>query len=317
MSDLRAVLVCTTASVGVVTAFARRGRAMGATRGTRLADIAEPPNLPQRSGSLGVQVLEDRDLGRVPVVDGGRLVGDRACGRAASAGGDEPPPRRLSSRCRRRARRRLRFGALPRQRGAVEDVALADTGSVTSSARSTATITAPGIRRARSEFDKTSRRSASVSRKRRVVSSAPSSSTPWMRSYSSARGRARRSISSFRRRRRRAGADVLQRSVARRRATCVSRRRRRIGVQEPLRQAHRQSTAAVARASTSSVEPPPTSSTTVWRRCRRRPGVRSASSSPEQARGGRSSTRSRRGTPRRSASRTALVAIRARAPSRR
>jgi CBS domain-containing protein len=98
--DVRAVLVCDEAQlVGVVTrkTLVREVVAPGLDpKTTPLRDIAEPPiftieaELPLDEAFL---MLEDRDLERVPVVEGGRLVGvlSRSVVQRRLAE-DEPPP---------------------------------------------------------------------------------------------------------------------------------------------------------------------------------------------------------------------------------
>jgi CBS domain-containing protein len=98
--DVRAVLVCDDGKlVGVVTrkTLVREVVATGRDpAGTRLADIAEPPNHTldaEMDLDEAFRVLEDRDLERVPVVDDGRLVGviARVVVQRRLAE-DEPPP---------------------------------------------------------------------------------------------------------------------------------------------------------------------------------------------------------------------------------
>jgi len=98
--DVRAVLVCDDGElVGVVTRKTLVREVVAAGRdptATRLADIAEPPNHTLDADmdlDEAFRLLEDRDLERVPVVDGGRLVGviARAVVQRRLAE-DEPPP---------------------------------------------------------------------------------------------------------------------------------------------------------------------------------------------------------------------------------
>jgi CBS domain-containing protein len=99
-ADVRAVLVCDDGElVGVVTRKTLVREVVAAGRdptATRLADIAEPPNHTLDADmdlDEAFRLLEDRDLERVPVVDGGRLVGviARAVVQRRLAE-DEPPP---------------------------------------------------------------------------------------------------------------------------------------------------------------------------------------------------------------------------------
>jgi CBS domain-containing protein len=80
--DVRAVLVCDDGRlVGVVTrkTLVREVVAAGLDPATtRLGSIAEPPNFTLEAEldlDEAFHVLEEEDLERVPVVDGGRLVG--------------------------------------------------------------------------------------------------------------------------------------------------------------------------------------------------------------------------------------------------
>jgi CBS domain-containing protein len=99
--DVRAVLVCADggALAGVVTrkTLVREVVAAGLDpRETRLSAIAEPPVYTLEASmplDEAFQQLESRDLERVPVVEGGRLVGilSRAVVQRRLAE-DEPPP---------------------------------------------------------------------------------------------------------------------------------------------------------------------------------------------------------------------------------
>jgi CBS domain-containing protein len=99
-SHVRAVLVCDESRlVGVVTrkTLVREVVAAGLDpRTTPLADIAEPPIFTvdaEQPLEEAFQMLEDRDLERVPVVEGDRLVGvlSRSVVQRRLAE-DEPPP---------------------------------------------------------------------------------------------------------------------------------------------------------------------------------------------------------------------------------
>jgi CBS domain-containing protein len=99
-SHVRAVLVCDDGRlVGVVTrkTLVREVVATGLDpRTTPLADIAEPPIFTvdaEQPLEEAFQMLEDRDLERVPVVEGERLVGvlSRSVVQRRLAE-DEPPP---------------------------------------------------------------------------------------------------------------------------------------------------------------------------------------------------------------------------------
>jgi CBS domain-containing protein len=99
--EVRAVLVCDDGGrlVGVVTrkTLVREVVATGRDpRSTALGEIAEPPVCvldAELALDEAFQLLEDRDLERVPVVEGGRLVGvlSRSVVQRRLAE-DEPPP---------------------------------------------------------------------------------------------------------------------------------------------------------------------------------------------------------------------------------
>jgi CBS domain-containing protein len=98
--DVRAVLVCKDGElVGVVTRKTLVREVVAAGRdpsATTLGEIAEPPNYTldaEMDLDRAYHELEERDLERVPVVDGGRLVGiiARVVVQRRLAE-DEPPP---------------------------------------------------------------------------------------------------------------------------------------------------------------------------------------------------------------------------------
>jgi CBS domain-containing protein len=99
-ADVRAVLVCDDGKlVGVVTRKTLVREVVAAGRdpaGTRLSEIAEPPNYTLDADmdlDEAFRELEENDLERVPVVDDGRLVGviSRVVLQRRLAE-DEPPP---------------------------------------------------------------------------------------------------------------------------------------------------------------------------------------------------------------------------------